>query len=80
MHYIIHFVLHAQFMDMVRNTMELPPKRPSTTFSDLHLGFKNLEGDAVTNQRQGAGPSKNIHFSASCTIYGHCAEYNETSA
>jgi hypothetical protein len=41
-----------------------------TTFYDLHLGFKNLEGVAIANQRQGAGPSKNA-FSASCTIYGH---------
>jgi len=50
------------------------------TISDLHLDLKNLEGDAVANQRQGAGPSKNMHFSASCTIYGHSEEYNETSA
>ena len=76
----MRFVLHAQFMGTVRNTKELPPKRPWTTFNDLHLGFKNLEGDAVANQRQGAEPSKNHAFSASCTIYGHSAENDETSA
>ena len=67
-------------MDTVRNTKELLPKRPWTTFSDLHLGFKNLEGDAVANQRQGAGPSKKHAFSASGTIYGHSEEYDKTSA
>jgi len=44
------------------------------------LGFKNLEGDAVANQRQGAGPSKKHAFSASGTIYGHSEEYDKTSA
>ena len=60
----MRFVFHAQFMDTARNTKELSPKRPWTTFSDLHLGFKNLEGDAVANERQGAGPSKKRAFSA----------------
>jgi hypothetical protein len=57
-HYdIMRFVLHLQFMDTVRNTKELPLKQPWTTFSDLLLGFKDLQGDAVANQIKGAGPS-----------------------
>jgi hypothetical protein len=57
MPYIMHIVVDVQFMEKVRNIKELPPKRPSKTISDLHLGFKDLEGDAVANERQGAGPS-----------------------
>ena len=44
----MHFVLHVQFMDTVRNTKQLPLKRPS-------VGFKDLQGDAVANHNQEAG-------------------------
>jgi len=53
----VHIVVDVQLIDTVRNIKELPPKRPSKTISDLHFGFKDLEGDAVANERQGAGPS-----------------------
>jgi hypothetical protein len=80
MHYVMHFVLHAQLMDTVGNTMELPPKRPWTTFSDLHKGFKDLEGMQQPMSVKGRGQAKIRTFSASCTIHGHSKEYKDTSA
>ena len=43
MHYIMRFVLHAQFMDTARNTKEVPPKRPSVTYIWASKTLKGMQ-------------------------------------
>jgi len=40
-YYIMHFVLHVQFIDTVR--AELPPKRPSVTYIWASETFKGMQ-------------------------------------
>jgi len=42
-YYIMRFVLHAQFMDAVRNTKELSPKRPSVTYIWASKTLKGIQ-------------------------------------